>query len=289
MTDVLLEPFEYAFLRHALVVCTVGGMLCGMLGVYVTLRGLSYLGHGLSHAIFGGAALSTALGLNHFVGAGVWGIGTGVAVGGLTRRRPIRSDAAIGVLTTASFAFGIVLLGLSAKVSRSIEATVFGSVLGVTASDTWMVVGAAVVSMVIVVACYRPLLFTTFDPDVAEASGVSTGLYDALLMVMLSGAVITSMQVMGVTLIAAALVVPAVVARMLTDSFARMLVISTAVGGLTGLAGMYFSYHLDVASGAAIVLLQFVVFLVVFVATGLRSALRPSGIRATMAVRRTRR
>ena len=89
MIDVLLEPFEYAFLRHALVVCTVGGMLCGLLGVYVILRGLSYLGHGLSHAIFGGAALSATVGLNYFVGAGIWGLGTGLAIGRVTRRRPL--------------------------------------------------------------------------------------------------------------------------------------------------------------------------------------------------------
>ena len=274
MIDVLLEPLQYAFLRHALVVCTVGGMLCGLLGVYVVLRGLSYLGHGLSHAIFGGAALSAAVGLNYFVGAGIWGLGTGLAIGRVTRRRPIRSDAAIGVLSTAGFAFGIVLLGLSSKVNRSIEATVFGSVLGVTMADTWMVIVAALVTVAVVVAWYRPLLFTTFDPEVAEASGLPTGRYDAVLMLLLCGAVLTTMRVMGVTLIAAALVVPAVVARMLTDSFGRMLVWSTAIGGLTGLIGMYVSYHLDVASGAAIVLLQFAVFVVVFVATGLREVRR---------------
>ncbi len=274
MIDVLMEPFEYAFLRHALIVCTVGGMLCGLLGVYVILRGLSYLGHGLSHAIFGGAALSAAIGLNYFVGAGIWGLGTGLAIGRVTRRRPIGSDAAIGVLTTAGFAFGIVLLGLSSKVNRSIEATVFGSVLGVTRADTWMVLVTAIVTVVVVVVWYRPLLFTTFDPEVAEASGVPTGRYDALLMLLLCGAVLTTMRVMGVTLIAAALVVPAVAARMLTDSFGRMLVWSTAIGGATGLVGMYLSYHLDVASGAVIVLSQFAVFVVVFAATGIRDARR---------------
>lgn len=273
MIDVLLEPFEYAFLRHALIVCTVGGMLCGLLGVYVVLRGLSYLGHGLSHAIFGGAALSAAVGLNYFVGAGIWGLGTGLAIGRVTRKRPIGSDAAIGVVSTAGFAFGIVLLGLSSKVGGSIEATVFGSVLGVTVADTWMVVIAAGVTVAVVTAWYRPLLFTTFDPEVAEASGVPTGRFDGLLMLLLCGAVLTTMRVMGVTLIAAALVVPAVVARMLTDSFGRMLAWSTGIGGITGLVGMYLSYHLDVASGAAIVLLQFAVFVLVFAATGLRDAL----------------
>ena len=102
--DVLLEPFDYAFLRHALVACTIAGALCGLLGVYVTLRSMSYLGHGLSHAVFGGAAACAALGLNVFVGAGVWGVGSGLAVSRITRRRVIGGDAAIGVVTTASFA-----------------------------------------------------------------------------------------------------------------------------------------------------------------------------------------
>ena len=103
MLNWLADPFQFAFLRHALVVCTVAGALCGVLGVYVTLRGMSYIGHGLSHAIFGGAAICAALSVNFFVGAGLWGLGSGLAVGAVSRRRIIGADAAIGVVTTASF------------------------------------------------------------------------------------------------------------------------------------------------------------------------------------------
>ncbi|MGI9023444.1 MAG: metal ABC transporter permease, partial [Acidimicrobiales bacterium] len=110
--DFLLEPFELAFLRHAMVVCTVAGALCGLLGVFVTLRGMSYIGHGLSHAIFGGAAICAALSVNYVLGAGLWGLASALAIGRVTQRRIIGSDAAIGVITTASFAFGIVLLGM---------------------------------------------------------------------------------------------------------------------------------------------------------------------------------
>ena len=268
--DLLLEPLQYAFLRHALVVCTVGGALCGLLGVYVTLRGLSYIGHGLSHAIFGGAAISAAIGVNFLVGAGVWGLGSGLAVSRLTRRHIIGSDAAVGVITTASFAFGIALLGLYTRVQQSIEATVFGSVLGVSTADMWVITGVAVVTVAVIVAQYGPLLFTTFDAEVAEVSGIRTDRIDALLMLLLCGAILTSMKVLGVTLIAAALVVPPVIARMLTDSFARMLVLSSAIGGASGLVGMYLSYHLDISSGATIVLLDFAVFSVVFALTGTR-------------------
>lgn len=267
MVPWLLEPLGYEFVRNALVVSIVGGGLCGLLGVYVTLKGLSYIGHGLSHAIFGGAALSAAVGLNFFVGAGIWGLASGLAVSRVTRRRTIGADAAIGVITTASFALGIALVGLYAPVRQSIDATLFGSVLGVSAADVLVVAGVTAATVVLIVAFYRPLLFTTFDADVAEASGVRTGRIDALLMLMLCGAILASMRVLGVTLIAAALVIPPVVARMLTDSFSRMLWLSSAIGAIGGGAGLYLSYYLDVSSGATIVLIEFLLFVTAYAAT----------------------
>ena len=276
--NVLLEPFEFAFLRHALVVCTVAGALCGLLGVFVTLRGMSYIGHGLSHAIFGGAAVCAAVGINFFVGAGVWGLASGLAVSRVTRRRVIGGDAAIGVITTASFAFGIALLGLYTRVKRSIEATVFGSVLGVSTTDMFVIVVVAIATAAVVIAFYRPLLFTTFDPEVADVSGVSTARIDALLMLLLSFSILASMKVLGVTLIAAALVIPPVVARMLTHSFRRMLILSSAIGAVAGFVGMYLSYHLDVSSGATIVLVNFLTFAVVYGVTGVKGHRRLAGI-----------
>ena len=268
MMHVLVEPLQFAFLRHALVVCMVAGALCGLLGVFVTLRSMSYIGHGLSHAIFGGAAMCAAIGINYFVGAGLWGLGSGLAVGRISRKRAIGADAAVGVITTASFAFGIALLGFYSRVKQSIEATVFGSVLGVSMTDVLIIIAVAVVAAVVIAANYRKLLFTTFDPEVAEVSGVNVARVDALLMLLLSFAILASMKVLGVTLIAAALVIPPTVARMLTNRFSRMLWISTAIGGLAGLIGMYLSYHLDISSGATIVLVNFAVFAITYTATG---------------------
>ena len=276
--DVLFEPLSLEFFRHALLVCTLAGALCGLLGVFVTLRGMSYIGHGLSHAIFGGAAICAALSLNFFVGAGLRGLASGLAIGRVSRRRIIGSDAAIGVITTASFAFGIALLGISSRVKRSIEATVFGSVLGVSRGDLFVVIGVSAVTVIVVIATYRKLLFTTFDPDVAEVSGVNVARIDALLMLLLSVAILASMKVLGVTLIAAALVVPAVIARMLTNRFQTMLWLSSLIGGLSGLIGVYLSYHLDISSGATIVLVSFVAFAVVFAATGRRGLRRAAGL-----------
>jgi manganese/iron transport system permease protein/iron/zinc/copper transport system permease protein len=275
---VVLEPLQFGFVRHALVVCTVAGALCGLLGVFVTLRGMSYIGHGLSHAIFGGAAVCAAISANFFIGAALWGLASGLAVSRVTKRRIIGADAAIGVITTASFAFGVALLGLYSRVKQSIEATVFGSVLGVSRGDMLLVATVAVFTAVVVVVAYRRLLFTTFDPDVAEVSGVNVARVDAMLMLLLSFAILASMKVLGVTLIAAALVVPAVIARMLTNSFARMLWLSSLIGGLSGLVGMYLSYHLDVSSGATIVLVGFALFAVVFAITGRTGLRRVAGL-----------
>jgi len=274
----LTDPLQFAFLRHALVVCTFAGGLCGLLGVYVTLRGMSYIGHGLSHAIFGGAAICAAVGMNFFIGAGIWGLGSGLAVGRVSRRRIIGADAAVGVITTASFAFGIALLGYYTRVKQSIEATVFGSVLGVSTGDMWIIIGVSAFTAVMIAINYRSLLFTTFDPEVAEVSGINTARIDALLMLLLSFSILASMKVLGVTLIAAALVIPPTVARMLTNSFARMLWLSTAIGATTGSVGMYLSYHLDISSGATIVLVAFALFAVVFSITGRRGLQRVSGL-----------
>jgi manganese/iron transport system permease protein/iron/zinc/copper transport system permease protein len=193
---------------------------------------------------------------------------TALAVGGIVRRRPIGSDAAIGVVTTASFALGLALVQLYGSPGRNADALLFGNVLGVTTSDVWLIVGVAVATATIVFFFYRPLLFTTFDTQVAAATGVRTAWIDALLMIVLSATVLATMNVMGVTLIAATLVVPAVVARMLTDSFAKMLALSAVIGAVSGFVGMNASYHLDVASGPTIVLTSACFFIVAYAAGG---------------------
>jgi ABC-type Mn2+/Zn2+ transport system permease subunit len=274
----ITEPLEFAFFRHGLIVATLAGALCGLIGVYVTLRGMSYIGHGLSHAIFGGAAASALVGLNFYLGAGLWGMASALAIGRVTRRRIIGSDAAIGVITTASFAFGIALLGLYGQVRRSVDAAIFGSVLGVTMADVWIVAGVTLAAVAVVLAFYRKLLFTTFDPEVADVSGVNTARMDALLMLLLSVSILATKKVLGVVLIAAILVIPPVVARMLTNSFGRMLWLSTLVGAGCGFTGMVLSYHLDVSSGATIVLVGAALFAVIFAVTGPGGRRRAAGL-----------
>jgi ABC-type Mn2+/Zn2+ transport system permease subunit len=249
-------------------VATLAGALCGLVGVYVTLRSMSYIGHGLSHAIFGGAAASAVVSFNFYVGAGVWGLASALLIGRVTRRRVIGADAAIGVITTASFALGLALVNRYGRVERSIDAALFGSILGVSTNDVWVIAAVTAGTAAVVVWAYRPLLFCTFDPDVAEVSGVPVARYDALLMLVLATAILVSMKVLGVVLIAAVLVIPPVVARLLTNSFATMLWLSSAIGAACGFVGMNLSYHLDISSGAAIVLVGAALFTLAFAATG---------------------
>ncbi len=260
----LIGPYDFQFFRNGVIVATLAGALCGLVGCYVVLRNMSYIGHGLSHAIFGGYAVAGLVGINLFLGAGVWGVVTALAIGGIVRRRPIGSDAAIGVVTTASFALGIALVQKYGSPGKNADALLFGNILGVNSSDVWLVVGVSVVAVLLVVFGYRPLLFTTFDEEVAQATGVNTALVEVLLMTVLAATVLATMSVMGVTLIAAALVVPAVVARMLTDSFSTMLVIATSLGAVCGFVGMNLSFHLDLPSGSTIVLVATAFFLLAF-------------------------
>jgi ABC-type Mn2+/Zn2+ transport system permease subunit len=262
------EPFQFEFFRNGLLVATVAGALCGLVGTFVVLRRMSYIGHGLSHAVFGGAAASAVVGLNFFLGAGLWGVASALAIGRVARRRVIGSDAAIGVVTTASFALGLALFGLFGHARRSTDALLFGSILGVDETDIAVVVGVTVVTAAVVFAGYRALLFATFDPEVADVSGLRVARLDALLMVVLAVAILATIQVLGVVLVAATLVIPATVARMLTNSFARMLLLSTAIGAACGFGGMLASYHLDIASGAAVVLAGALVFAFVYAVTG---------------------
>lgn len=264
----LAEPFQYIFFREGFAMTVLAGGLCAIVGTYVVLRGMSYIGHGLSHSVFGGAAASFLIGVNFYLGAGVWGVASALMINRVSRRRTIGADAAIGVITTASFAVGIALISRNRSFTRNFEAALFGNVLGI---DTSQVIGLAVVSIAVLATIayfYRQFLFLTFDGEVAEVFGLRTARLDALFSLVLAATIIASMQVLGVTLIAAALVIPPVSARLITDRFSRMLVLSGVIGAITGGAGIYASFYLDVASGAAVVIAQATVFAILYAASG---------------------
>lgn len=281
MIDSLLHPLSFAFFQKGLLVAGLSGALLGLIGVYITLRGMSYIGHGLSHAIFGGFAASQLISAAHYVwGAGIWGIGSALAITSVTRRRRIGADAAIGVVTTASFALGVALLSHFGSRGPSFDSALFGSILGISSGQIAGLVAVCALTAVFVFLRHRALLFATFDPDVADVSGVRVARTDAALMVILSLGILATLTVIGVTLVAAMLVIPAVVARMLTHSFARMLWLSTVLGAACGLVGMYASYYAEVPSGTMIVLTGAALFVTALAVTGGRGLRRTAELRA---------
>jgi len=274
----LFEPYGFQFFRNGIVVATVAGALCGLLGVFVVLRGMSYIGHGLSHAVFGGAAASAVIGINFFIGAGIWGIISGVLIARVARRRVLGADAAIGVVTTASFALGLALMNRYGQASKSIEAVLFGSVLGVKVSDIIAVSLVAVFALAVIVAWYRKMLFSTFDPDVAQVSGVNVSVVEIVLLSLLSLTILVTMRIIGVLLISALLVIPAAAARMTTNSFSKLLWISPLIGAVTCFFGMNLSFHLDTSASATIILLDALVFIVVYTVAGTRNRMKMASL-----------
>ena len=258
--DFLLEPLEYEFFRHGLLAALMVGAFCGLIGAYVILRGMSYVGHGLSHAAFGGAVVGFMLNLNFYAGAGAMGLLAALLINRITKNGRIKQDAAIGIVTTAIFALGVAVISHVRTLNRSFDAALFGNILGITDGDLLVIGSVSVSTLAAIFLMYRPLLFSTFDHDAAQVFGIRTGIVQLMFSFLLTLAIIASMNVVGVTMIAATLITPAVTARLITDCFSRMLIYSLIIGAITGVAGMYLSYAFNTASGATIVLFGAMLF-----------------------------
>lgn len=274
----MLEPFQYEFFLRGLLAATLVGGLCGLIGTYIVLRRMAYIGHGLSHAIFGGAVVSYVLSINFFVGASAWGFLSALIITFTTRRKEIAADAAIGIVTTASFALGLAIISRYKTFTRSFDAALFGNILGVSGQDLIAIIIVSVISVTTIILAYKLLLFTTFDREVAQFYGVPTGWIDAGFSLILAATIVVSLQVLGVTLIASAIVIPPIVARLLTNSFMKMIILSSVIGSLCGLCGIYLSFYIDVSSGATIVLFSTALFAIVMGYTSIRNKSRMRNI-----------
>ena len=275
----MFTPLQYEFFVRGLIVATLVGGLCGLIGVYIVLRRMSYIGHGLAHAIFGGAVTSYVLSINLFIGASVWGFVSAMLINMAARKRKINADAAIGIVTTASFALGVALISRFKTFTRSFDAALFGNILGITNNDLIAIVTVSIIAIIVVFIGYKYLLFTTFESEVAGFYGVPTPWVDAVFSLLLAAVIVVSLQVLGVTMIAAAVVIPPVVAQLLTNSFNKMLILSVIIGALCGLAGLYVSFYIDVSSGASVVLISAVLFVVVLTITSLKQRILSSKMR----------
>jgi manganese/iron transport system permease protein/iron/zinc/copper transport system permease protein len=252
--DFIFQPFQYEFFNRAIFVSILVGGTCGLLGVYIVLRGMSYIGHGMSHAVFGGAVSSYIIGLNFYIGAAIWGILSALLITQINKRYKIKADAAIGVVTTAGFAIGIFLMSTGQTPIRNFESLLFGNILSVNDLDFIFIIFISIVSITFIFFFQKRLLFTIFDTDTAKVYGVKTDRIDLLFSIVLAIVVIAAMNSIGVTLLAVAIIAPAISARLITNNFFKMLILSSIIGIITAFLGMYCSFYVDSPSGATIVL-----------------------------------
>ncbi len=277
MFEYLLEPLSFEFMQRGLLASVLVAVICGVLGSFVVLKGLAFIGDGLAHASFGGVALAFVLGANIYLGAFVVAIGTALGIGAISQHGRVSSDTAIGVFFSGTFALGILIISRVESYTTDLFGYLFGDVLSITTGDLWTIGILGLVVLALVGAFYRQLLFVAFDPTVAAASGIPARAFEYLLLVLLGATIVTAIQAVGIILVVALLVTPAATANLLTRRFHHMILVGAAIGSFSALLGIYLSYYLDVASGAAIILVATAIFLSVFAASSLRERFKSPG------------
>ncbi len=267
----LLEPFHYAFMQRAFLTALLVGVLCPVMGTYVVLRKLAFIGDGIAHASFAGIVIAYLKGANYYAGAAVVAVLTSLGIGFVHRRGRVALDTAIGVMFTGAFALGIFLMSRQKSYAVDLQSFLFGDILSVSRSDVVLIVALAIVIAIVTALLYRPLLYTSFDPIVAQAGGINTPLIEYILLVLVALTIIISLQAVGIVLVAALLVTPAAAAFQLTRQFHVMMALAAFFGAVCGVGGLYASYFLQSSSGATIVLSATVLFFAAFGARQLAS------------------
>jgi manganese/iron transport system permease protein len=275
--DALLVPFHYAFMQRAFVAALAVGLLCSTMGTYVILRKLAFIGDGIAHASFAGIVIAYLRGANFYVGAGIVAVLTALGIGFVHRRGRISLDTTIGVLFTGMFALGVYLMSQQRSYAVDLQSFLFGDILAVQNQDLRLIVALALVVAIAVAVLFRGLLYTTFDPVVAQASGIASPAYEYALLVMLALTIVVALQAVGIVLVAALLVTPAAAAYQLTSRFVPMMALAAVFGAASTVGGLYLSYYVRASSGATIVLLATVLF---FIAVAGRQLQRVSASRS---------
>lgn len=250
----LTDPLQFPFMQRALIEVILMGITCGLIGTYVVLRGMAFIGDALAHAIFPGVVIAFLLHASFFVGALVFGCITAVAIGALSRNRRVSEDTAIGVLFAGMFALGIVLISTVQGYTADLASFLFGNVLGVSTQDliASVVIGGLV--LVVLVFFHKELVLVSFDDDMAEAVGLPVWLLNLGLLLLIAVTIVVSLRAVGNILVVAMLVTPAAAARLWTDRLRVMLGLSALFGALAGVVGLLVSYHANLAAGGTIVL-----------------------------------
>lgn len=254
---------HYEFLQKALFTSIMVGIICGVIGSFIILRGMALMGDAISHAILPGVAISFMLGINYFYGAVLIGVFSAVLIGVVTQNSRIKSDSSIGIIFSAFFAVGIILMS-KAQTATDLTQILFGNVLSVRSSDMWMTLIIGVIVLLAVILFYKELLISSFDPTMAQVYGLPTKLIHYLIMVLLTLVTVASLQTVGVVLVVALLITPAATAYLLTNKLSTMIFLAAFFGALSSVCGLYFSFLYNLSSGAVIVLAATALFLIAF-------------------------
>ncbi|MDH5506509.1 MAG: metal ABC transporter permease [Anaerolineae bacterium] len=268
MIELILEPLEYAFMVRGLLAAIIVGVVCAMVGTYVVLRGMAFFGDALAHAILPGVAAGYMLG-NGTSGALMWwamaaAVLASLGIGAVSKGTKVKQDTAIGIIFAGTFALGIAMISSMRSYAVDLAHFLFGNVLGVSNNDLWMtgILGGAVV--LIVLAFYKEFMVLSFDPVLATTLRLPTQLLENLLLVLMAVTIVVSLQTVGVALMVAMLVTPAATAYLITRRLRRMMAIAAGIAATSGVIGLYLSYYIQIASGAAIVLTCTAIFLLVW-------------------------
>lgn len=264
MIAALLEPLRFGFMQRGMLAVVVVACVCAVVGSYVVLRNLAFLGDAIGHAVFPGSVIALLTGGNLLLGAATTGIVFALLISLLGRHRLVKEDSAIGILFVGAFALGLLLLSTSGSAAQGLSDLLFGSVLGVQLQDLWGTLALGTTVLLAVAFCYKELLITVFDPSLAQALGLPVRRYELLLYLLLALAVIVALPIIGNVLVVALLVVPPATARLLTKRLPAMMLLGALFGSLCSVVGLYLSYYGDLAPGGTIVLLAVSCFFVAF-------------------------
>jgi manganese/iron transport system permease protein len=276
MGHYLLDPLQFEFMRRALAAVVLTGVVSGVLGSYVVLRGMAFIGDALSHAVFPGIVIAVALGRSILLGAMVVGLLTACGIALISRSRRVSEDTAIGILFAGMFALGVVLVSSLASYQKDIADLLFGSILGVSTSDLELAGAATAVVLVTVLLLNKEFSLIAFDREMADAMRYPVFALDLLLLALITLAIVVSLRAIGNILVLAMLVTPAATARLLTNRLLVMQALAAAIGAACGVAGLYISFWWDLASGGTIVVTATLVFFAVF---GVRELSQAAGFR----------
>lgn len=262
--NIFQDIFAYEFFQKALLTGLVVGIVCGVIGSFIVLRGLALMGDAISHAVLPGVAISFMLGINFFIGAVVVGLLAAIGIGFINQNSNIKNDSAIGIVFSTFFAIGVLLIA-KANTAMDLTEILFGNVLTVRDVDRTLTLIVAGVVICVVVLFYKEFLMTTFDPTMAEASGMLVKTIHYGLMVLLTLVTVVSLQTVGVILVVSLLITPAATAYLLTKRMSSMIILSASLGGISAIIGLMFSIKFNLSSGPTIVLVATAFFLLAFI------------------------